>query len=98
MQTKCNIAILMQQRMYASIRNTVKIFDLEFLFYNCSRKDNNKTHIIIHILIGMFNCNPMIPQYLKLVEYSQIYSHLCWPPLNFFTGQLRRAPIMYNGL
>ena len=70
--------------MYASIRNTVKIFDLEFLFSNCSRKDNPKTHIIIHSLIGMFNCNPMIPQYLKLVEYSQIYSHLCWPPLNFF--------------
>ena len=78
--------------MYASIRNTVRIFDLEFLFSNCSRKDNHKTHIIIHILIGMFNCNPMIPQYLKLVEYSQIYSHLCWPPLNFFTGQLRRHP------
>ena len=30
MQTKCNIAILMQQRrpMYASIRKTVRIFDL----------------------------------------------------------------------
>ena len=28
MHTKCNIAILMQQRMYASIRNTVGIFDL----------------------------------------------------------------------
>ena len=84
--------------MYASIRNTVRIFDLEFLFSNCSRKDNPKTHIIIHILIGMFNCNPIILQYFKLVEYSQIYSHLCCPPLNFFTGQLKRAPIMYNGL
>ena len=77
MQTKCNIAILMQQRMYASIRKTVRIFDLEFLFSNFSGKDNTKTHIVIHILIGMFNSNSMIPQYLKLVEYSQIYSHLC---------------------
>ena len=90
--------MVFQHRMYASIRNTVRIFDLEFLFSNCSRKDNPQTHIIIYILIGMFNCNPMIPDYLKLVEYSQIYSHLCWPPVNLFTGQLRRAPIMYNGL
>ena len=28
LQTKCNIVILMQQRMYASIRKTVRIFDL----------------------------------------------------------------------
>ena len=76
MQTKCNIAILMQQRMYASLRKTVRIFYLEF-FSNFSCKDNTKTHIVINILIGMFNSNPMIPQYLKLVEYSQIYSHLC---------------------
>ena len=55
MQTKCNIAILMQQRMYASIRKTVRIFDLEFLFSNCSYKDNSKSHIVIQILIGMFN-------------------------------------------
>ena len=67
----------MQQRMYASIRKTVRIFDLEFLFSNISGKDNTKTHIVIHILIGMFNSNSMMPQYLKLVEYSQIYSHLC---------------------
>ena len=77
MQTKCNIATLMQQRMYASIRKTVRIFDLEFLFSNCSCKDNTKTNIIINIIIGMFNSNPMIPRYLKLVEYSQRYSHLC---------------------
>ena len=78
MQTKCNIVILMQQRMYASIRKTVRIFDLEFLFSNFSCKVNTKTHIvIITILIGMFNSNPMIPQYLKLVEYSQRYSQLC---------------------
>ena len=77
MQTKCNIVILMQQPMYASIRKTVRIFDLEFLFSNFSCKDNTKTHIVIHILIGMFNGNPMIPQYLKLVEYSQRYSQLC---------------------
>ena len=77
MQTKCNIVILMQQRMYASIRKTVRIFDLEFLFSKFSCKDNPKTHIIIHIQIGMFNSNPMIPQYLTLVEYSQRYSHLC---------------------
>ena len=67
----------MQQRMYASIRKTVRIFDLEYLFSNFSGKDNTKTHIVIHILIGMFNSNSMIPQYLKLVECSQIYSHLC---------------------
>ena len=48
MQTKCNIAILMQQRMYASIRKTVRIFDLEFLFSNLSYKDNNKTHMSIY--------------------------------------------------
>ena len=72
MQTKCNIAILMQQRIHA-----VRIFDLEFLFSNVSCKDNTKTHIVIHILVGMFNSNPRIPQYLKLVEYSQRYSHLC---------------------
>ena len=77
MQTKCNIAILMQQRMYASIRKTVRIFDLEFVFSNFSCKDNTKTHIVINILIGMFNSNPMISQYLKFVEYSQRYSHLC---------------------
>ena len=77
MQTKCNIAILMQQRMYASIRKTVRIFDLECLFSNFSCTDNTQTHIIINILIGMFNSNPMIPQYLKLVEYSQRYSQLC---------------------
>ena len=77
MQTKCNIAILMKQRMYDFIRKTVRIFDLEFLFSNCSRKDNTKTHIVINILIGIFNSNPMIPPYLKLVEYSQRYSHLC---------------------
>ena len=77
MQTKCNITILMQQRMYASIRKTVRIFDLEFLFSNCSWKDNTKTNIVINILIGMFNSNPMISRYLKLVEYSQRYSHLC---------------------
>ena len=77
MQTKCNIVILMQQRMYASIRKTVRIFDLECLFSNFSCKDNNKTRIVINILIGMFNSNPMIPQYLKLVEYSQRYSQLC---------------------
>ena len=76
MQTKCNIVILMQQRMYASIRKTVRIFHLEFLFSNFSCKDNTKTHIVINILIGMFNSNPMIPQYLKLVEYSQRYSSL----------------------
>ena len=76
MQTKCNIAILMQQRMYAYIRKTVRIFDLEFLFSNFSCKDNTKTHIVINILIGMFNSNQMIPQCLKLVEYSQRYSHL----------------------
>ena len=81
MQTKCNIVMLMQQRMYASIRKTVRIFDLEFLFSNFSCKDNAKTHMFIHIRIGMFDCNPMVPQYLKLVEYSQRYSHLCWPPL-----------------
>ena len=76
MQTKCNIAILMQQRMYASIRKTVriKLFDLEFIFSNFSCKENT---IVIHILMGMFNSNPMIAQYLKLVEYSQRYSHLC---------------------
>ena len=51
MQTKCNIAILMKQRMYASIRKTVRIFDLEFLFSNFSCKDNTKTHIVINILI-----------------------------------------------
>ena len=56
--------------MYASIRKTVRIFDLEFLFSNFSCKDNTKTHIIIHILIGMFDCNPMISKYFKLVEYS----------------------------
>ena len=77
MQTKCNIVILMQQRMYASIRKTVRIFDLEFLFLNFSCKDNTKTHIVINIIIGMFNSNPMIQQYLKLVEYSQRYSQLC---------------------
>ena len=77
MQTKCNIVILMQQRMYASIRKTVRIFDLEFLFSNCSWKDNTKTNIVIHIRIGMFNSNPMMPQYLKLIEYSQRYSQLC---------------------
>ena len=77
MQTKCNIVMLMQQRMYASIRKTVRIFYLEFLFSNFSCKDNTKTHIVIYILIGMFNSNPMIPQYLKLVEYSQRYSQLC---------------------
>ena len=74
MQTKCNIVILMQQRMYASIRKTVRIFYLEFLFSKFSCKDNTETNIVIHILIGMFNSNPMIPQYLKLVEYSQRYS------------------------
>ena len=74
MQTKCNIASLMQQRMYASIRKTVRIFDLDS---NCSWKDNTKTNIVINIIIGMFNSNPIIPRYLKLVEYSQIYSHLC---------------------
>ena len=77
MQTKCNIAILMQQRMYAFVRKTVRIFDFEFLFSNCSCKNNTKSHIVIHILIGMFNRNTMIPRYLKLVEYSQRYSHLC---------------------
>ena len=77
MQTKCNIVILMQQRMYASTRKTVRIFDLEFFFSNSSCKDNTKTHIVINILIGMFNSNPMIPQYLKLVEYSHRYSQLC---------------------
>ena len=77
MQTKCNIVMLMQQRMYASIRKTVRIFDLEFLFSNFSYKDNAKTHMFINILIGMFNSNPMIPHYLKLVEYSQRYSQLC---------------------
>ena len=77
MQTKCNIVMLMQQRMYASIRKTVRIFYLEFLFSNFSCKDNTKTHIVIYILIGMFNSNPMIPQYLKLVEYSQRYLQLC---------------------
>ena len=77
MHTKCNIVILMQQRMYASIRKKVRIFDLEFLFWKFSCKDNTETNIVIHILIGMFNSNPMIPQYLKLVEYSQRYSHLC---------------------
>ena len=76
MQTKCNIAILMQQRMYTSLRKTVRIFDLEFLFSNFSCKVNTKTHIVINSLIGMFNSNPMIPQYLKLVKYSQRYSHL----------------------
>ena len=35
------------------------------------------THIGIHIVIGMFNSNPMIPQDVKLVEYSQRYLHLC---------------------
>ena len=77
MQTKCNIVILMQQRMYASIRKTVRIFDLEFLFSNCSCKDNSKTHIVINIRIGMLNSNPMITKYLTLVEYSQRYSQLC---------------------
>ena len=77
MQTKCNIVMLMQQRMYASIRKTVRIFDLEFLFSNFSCKDNAKTHMFIDILIGMFNSNPMIPQYLKVVEYSQKYLQLC---------------------
>ena len=67
----------MQQRMYASIGNTVRIFYLEFLFSKFSCKDSTETNIVIHILIGMFNSNPMIPQYLKLVEYSQRYSHLC---------------------
>ncbi len=83
MQTKCNIVLLMQQRMYASIRKTVRKFDLEFLFSNFSCKDNNKTHIVIHILIGMFNCNPMIPHYLKLFEYSQIYSIYVGPLSTF---------------
>ena len=77
MKTKCNIVILMQQRMYASIRKTVRIFDIELLFSNFSCKDNTKTHIIINILIGMSNGNPMIPQCLKLIEYSQRYSQLC---------------------
>ena len=77
MQTKCNIVILIQQRMYASIRKTVRIFDLEFSFSTFSCKDNTETNIVINILIGMFNSNPMIPRYLKLVEYSQRYSHLC---------------------
>ena len=74
LQTKCNIVILMQQRMYASIRKTLRIFNLEFLFSNFSCTDNTKTHIVIHIIICIFNGNPMIPQYLKLVKYSHVIS------------------------
>ena len=55
--------MVMQQRMYASIRKTVNIFQLEFLLWNFSCKDNTISHIVIHIIIGMFNSNPMIPQY-----------------------------------
>ena len=43
---------------------------VEFLFWNFSCKDNTISHIGIHIIIGMFNSNPMIPQYLQLVKYS----------------------------
>ena len=69
--------MLVQQRMHVSVRKTVIIFDLEFIFSNCSCKDNIKTRIVIHILIAMFNGNPTIPKHLKSVEYSQRYSHLC---------------------
>ena len=69
--------MLMQQRMYASIRKTVNNILVEFLFWNFSCKYNTISHIGIHIIIGMFNRNRMIPQYLQLVEYSQRYSQLC---------------------
>ena len=69
--------MLMQQRMYASIRKTVKNILVEFLFWNLSCKDNTISHIGIQIMIGMFNGNPIIPQYLQLVKYSQRYSQLC---------------------
>ena len=71
------LSVCTRPYMYASIRKMVRIFYLEFLFSNLSCKDNTTTHIFIHILIGMFNSNPMIPQYLKWVEYSQRYSQLC---------------------
>ena len=47
-------------------------------------QDNTIYHIVIHIIIGMFNSNPMIPQYLQLIEYSQRYSQLCLSPLNVY--------------
>ena len=70
--------------MYASIRKTVKKKLVEFLFWNFSCKDNTISHIGIHIIIGMFNSNPMIPHYLQLVNYSQRYSQLCLSPLNVY--------------
>ena len=76
LHTKYNTDMLIQQRMYASIRKTVKK-KLIIIFLHFSCKDNTISHIVIHIIIGMFNSNPMIPQYLQLVEYSQRYSQLC---------------------
>ena len=80
MQTKCNIVILMQQRMYASMRKTVRMFDLEFVLSNCSCKDNTKTHSVIHkiILIGMFNST--------IFEIGRIFTKIftiMLAPLNF---------------
>ena len=72
--------MLMQQRMYASIRKTVKIFYLEFLFSNLVAKTTLKLKLLYIILISMFNSNPMIPQYLKLVEYSKIFTIILVPP------------------
>ena len=63
-----------------------QIFDLYFLSI-CSFKDKTKTHSVICPLIGMFNSNPMIPQLLQLVEYSQIYSHLCQSPFNILMAR-----------
>ena len=70
--------MLMQQRMYASIRKTVNIFLLHFYFGTLVAKTTlSISHIGIHIIIGMFNSNPIIPQYLQFVKYSQRYSQLC---------------------
>ena len=77
LHTKCNIDMLMQQRMYAAIRKTVNNILVEFLFWNFSCKDNTISNIGMQIIIGMFNSNPMIPQYLQLVNYSQRYPQLC---------------------
>ena len=52
-------------------KNRKQIFYFELLFANFSYRDIDETHIVMHILIGMFNINPMIPHYLQLVEYSQ---------------------------
>ena len=74
----------MHQRMYAYIRKTVRIFDSEFLFSKCRCKDNTKTHIVIHILIGMFNSNPMIPTINNWSNIHKDIHNYVSPPSTFY--------------